>query len=98
MILTPVLNPPLDTAKGRERTNIQLTDIDYNVTTNTYEFNFDKLERWVFICRQAGIRNFELSHLFSQWDGAFAPNRKILKRLRLLLEQNLFKNSVFSEQ
>ncbi len=74
MILTPVLNPPLDTAKGRERTNIQLTDIDYNVTTNTYEFNFDKLERWVFICRQAGIRNFELSHLFSQWDGAFAPN------------------------
>lgn len=74
MILTPVLNPPLDTAPGRERTNVQLTDIDYNVTTNTYEFNFDKLERWVFICRQAGIRNFELSHLFSQWDGAFAPN------------------------
>ncbi len=74
MILTPVLNPPLDTAYGQERTNVQLTDINYNQTTNKYEFNFDKLERWVFICRQAGIRNFEISHLFSQWGAAFAPN------------------------
>ncbi len=71
MILTPVFTPPLDTEIGYERTTVQLTDVCYK--NNTYTFGFDKLKKWIEICKKYGIEKFEISHLFTQWGTGKAP-------------------------
>ena len=71
MILTPVFTPPLDTYVGGERTTTQLVDITVN--DGEYSFNFDKLKRWINLCRKVGIEYFEISHFFTQWGAAHAP-------------------------
>lgn len=71
MILTPQFTPPLDTAKGGERTTIQLIDIE--VDNGKYKFSFDKLKRWVDICKKVGVKYFEMSHLFTQWGAIASP-------------------------
>lgn len=71
VILTPVITPPLDTASGLYRTNVQLVDI--KVDGEKYIFNFDKLDRWIDICHKHGIKYFEISQLFSQWGLKFTP-------------------------
>lgn len=71
MILTPVFTPPLDTAEGHERPTVQLTDV--TVTRDGYRFGFEKLRRWVNMCRKTGFEYFEISHLFTQWGAKHAP-------------------------
>ena len=71
MILTPIFTPPLDTAVGGERRTVQLVDI--TVTGSGYEFSYEKFERWVAMCRRAGMKFFEISHLFSQWGAKATP-------------------------
>lgn len=71
MILTPHFTPPLDTAVGGERTTVQLVEVDYQ--NGVYNFNFDKLKRWIEICQNQGIEYFEMSHLFSQWGAKCSP-------------------------
>ncbi len=70
-ILTPIHTPPLDTAQGFERLTCQLVDV--TVTGGRYAFGFDRLRRFVDICVRAGIRNFEMAHLFTQWGAERAP-------------------------
>lgn len=72
MILTPVITPPLDTAFGLERKNVQLVDIEK--VESGYNFDFAKLNKWVDICKRNGIKYYEISHLFSQWGSKYAPN------------------------
>ena len=75
MILIPVFTPPLDTAVGGERTTVQLTDIveeDRN-GKSIYHFSFEKLHRFIGICKNAGIRYLEIAHLFTQWGAEHAP-------------------------
>lgn len=71
MILTPAFTPPLDTPIGDERITVQLVDVYKD--GNNYEFNFDRLNRWIDICLEKGISYFEHSHLFTQWGAKFAP-------------------------
>lgn len=71
MMLTPQFTPPLDTAVGRERTTVQLVDVEK--MADGYAFDFTKLIRWIEICRKHGIRYIEMSHLFSQWGAVAAP-------------------------
>ncbi len=70
-ILTPLFTPPLDTKIGTERLTVQL--IGVKKTETGYEFNFDKLKKWVDMCRKNGIKYFEMSHLFTQWGALHAP-------------------------
>lgn len=72
MLLSPVHNPPLDTAVGQERPNVQLVKISKN--KEKYSFDFSLFERWVSICRKYGIQYYEIPHFFSQWGSASAPN------------------------
>lgn len=72
MLLTPVHTPPLDTAVGTERTNVQLAEI--TKTEAGYSFDFTRLERWLALCESCGITAIEIPHLFSQWGAEFAPN------------------------
>ncbi|HHY81525.1 MAG TPA: DUF4091 domain-containing protein [Clostridiales bacterium] len=71
MILTPIFTPPLDTQIGGERPTVQLVDVFKN--GNSYSFGFDRLKRWVDLCRKNGIKYLEFSHLFTQWGAKHAP-------------------------
>lgn len=71
MILTPVFTPALDTEVGGERPTVQLTEIKKH--GDEYTFGFDKLDRWVDICLNNGIKYFEISHFFTQWGAKHAP-------------------------
>ncbi len=71
MILTPIFTPPLDTAIGAYRQTMQLVDITKD--GESYSFGFEKLERWVDLCKKYGIRYFEMAHLFTQWGACATP-------------------------
>ncbi|MGN1059871.1 MAG: DUF4091 domain-containing protein, partial [Clostridia bacterium] len=71
MILTPIFTPPLDTQIGGERTTVQLVDISRR--DGVYTFGFDKLHRWIELCRKNGIEYYEMAHLFTQWGLEFTP-------------------------
>lgn len=71
MILTPIVTPPLDTWVGGERPTNQLVDI--TVEQGRYRFDFEKLRRWIELCKKYGIRYFEMAHLFTQWGASSAP-------------------------
>ncbi len=71
MILTPLFTPPLDTEVGGERPTVQLVDVEKS--GYTYKFGFDRLKRWIDLCKLNGIEYFEFSHLFTQWGAAHAP-------------------------
>ena len=71
MLLTPLFTPALDTAVGHERTTVQLVDV--TVTGGAYSFGFEKLDRWIALCRKHGIHELEICHLFTQWGAAAAP-------------------------
>ena len=71
MILTPVHTPPLDTAEGGERLTCQLVDVARD--RGEYSFGFEKLDRWVEMCRRAGVEYYEIAHLFTQWGAKHAP-------------------------
>ena len=71
MLLTPVFTPPLDTAKGGERTTVQLVGVQKR--GDDYAFDFSKLDRWMGLCEKNGIKYLEISHLFTQWGAICAP-------------------------
>lgn len=71
MILTPIHTPPLDTQVGGERLTTQLVDVYVN--DGKYSFGFDKLLRWIDICKRAGVEYYEMAHLFTQWGALYTP-------------------------
>lgn len=71
MILLPAFTPPLDTPVGSERKTAQLVKVTR--TEKGYDFDFSLLERFVAVCKRAGITHFEHSHLYSQWGAKAAP-------------------------
>ena len=71
-VLTPIHTPPLDTEVSKERRTVQLVDIE-DLGNGEYGFSFEKFDKWVRICRRAGIRYFEMAHLFTQWGLKCAP-------------------------
>lgn len=71
MILTPLFTPPLDTARGGERTTVQLVGVKKQ--GERYSFDFSRLDRWIDLCLGCGARCIEMAHLFTQWGADFAP-------------------------
>ncbi|MBR3966930.1 MAG: DUF4091 domain-containing protein [Clostridia bacterium] len=70
-ILTPVLTPPLDTEIGTYRKTVQLVDI--TLENGEYSFGFELLDKYISLCREKGVKYFEISHIFSQWGAKYAP-------------------------
>ena len=70
-LLTPVFTPPLDTAVNGERLTTQLVKIKKN--GKKYSFSFSLLDKWIAMCDRVGIKNLEISHLFTQWGATHAP-------------------------
>ena len=71
MILLPAFTPPLDTPIDRERKTTQLVRI--NLNNGEYSFDFSLMKKYIELCRECGIENFEHNHLFSQWGAEHAP-------------------------
>lgn len=72
MLLTPIFTPPLDTEVGGSRMPCQLVDVR-ETAEGGWRFGFDRLRRWIALCRRHGIDRFELSHLFTQWGAKATP-------------------------
>lgn len=72
MILTPVFTPPLDTAVGKERLTVQLVGVSRD-NGGEWNFDFEKLGRWIDICDRCNVKYLEISHLFTQWGAGHAP-------------------------
>lgn len=72
MIYTPLFTPPLDTQIGGERPTMQLVGVT-QTDDDSWSFDFTRLERWVAMCKRAGIHRFEMSHLFTQWGADHCP-------------------------
>ena len=72
MILVPIHTPPLDTAIGTFRPCVQLVDIEKK--GEKYIFGFEKLRRFIQICKRQGVRYYEMAHMFSQWGAKCAAN------------------------
>ena len=85
MILVPIHTPPLDTAVGTTRPCVQLVDIKKE--GDTYLFGFEKLRRFIEIAKRAGIKYFEMAHMFSQWGAKCAAN--------IMVEENGVKDYMF---
>ncbi len=85
MILVPIHTPPLDTAIGTRRPCVQLVDIKKE--GDTYIFGFEKLRRFVDICKRAGVIYYEMAHMFSQWGAKCAAN--------IVVEENGVKDYMF---
>ncbi|MDA0338127.1 MAG: DUF4091 domain-containing protein [bacterium] len=71
MLLTPLFTPPLDTQVGGERPTVQLVQV--RRSGERYSFDFSRLDRWVHMADAAGVKFFEMSHLFTQWGAAHCP-------------------------
>ncbi len=82
-LLTPIFTPPLDTRVGGERPTVQLVGVTY--IGGKYSFDFKNLIKWTEMCRRAGIKYLEISHLFTQWGAEFTP--KIMAKTENGLER-----------
>lgn len=71
MAYIPLFTPPLDTVVGGERMTVQ--SVGVREDEQGYHFDFSRFDRLIALCRGAGIRNFELSHLFTQWGAEACP-------------------------
>lgn len=71
MILTPLFTPPLDTAPGGERLTVQLVDV--TVHDGEYSFGFERMERWVEVCRRCGVSYLEMAHLLPNGEPRLHP-------------------------
>ena len=71
MILLPAFTPPLDTSVGKERKTIQLVLVERN--KGDYKFDFSLMRKYIELCKECGIQNFEHSHFFTQWGAKHAP-------------------------
>ncbi len=70
-LLTPVWTPPLDTAPGTYRRNVQLLDIAEH--DGSYTFDFTRLDTWLAYMQDAGLTGVEVPHLFTQWGAHACP-------------------------
>ncbi len=70
-ILTPIFTPALDTYIGGERRTTQLVGI--TLDNGKYTFDFSKVDRWIDMCLNIGIKNFEIPHFYTQWGAKHCP-------------------------
>ena len=71
MILLPAFTPPLDTGIGNERKTVQLVSVD--VKDGKYSFDFSLMKKYIELCQDCGMENFEHNHFFTQWGAKHAP-------------------------
>ena len=71
MILLPAFTPPLDTGIGNERKTVQLVGVE--LRDGKYSFDFSLMKKYINLCKECGIENFEHSHFFTQWGAKHAP-------------------------
>ncbi len=71
MLYVPLFTPPLDTAIGGERLDVQLIKITRK--KGKYTFDYSELERFITLAKSLGIEYFEMCHLATQWGAKNCP-------------------------
>lgn len=71
-VFVPCFTPPLDTYRGKHRTNVQLIEITKE--GEEYRFDFKYFDRFIEIAQKCGVKYFEINHLFSQWGAEYCPD------------------------
>jgi len=71
MIMLPAFTPALDTPLGKERKTTQLVTV--TAENGKYSFDFSLMKKYIGLCRECGIENFEHSHFFTQWGAKHTP-------------------------
>lgn len=79
-VFVPCFTPPLDTAIGHHRTNVQLVGVTEE--NGAYRFDFSALKTFIEIAKRAGAAYYEVNHLFSQWGAKACPDVYIRKNGR----------------
>ena len=51
--------------------------MDIEKIGDTYQFGFEKLHRYIALCKKHGIRYFEMAHMFTQWGAKCTPNIRV---------------------
>jgi hypothetical protein len=72
MIYVPMFTPPLDTYIGHERMTIQSIQVQVD-DDGSYHFDFSRLERYVNLALDCGMKYLEFSHMFTQWGAKCTP-------------------------
>ena len=54
MMMVPLFTYPLDMEVGNDRTTTQLIEVE--VKNGEYHFGFDKMKRWVDLCKKVWDR------------------------------------------
>ncbi len=70
-LMMPVFTPALDTYVGGERLTCQLVDVTLN--NGVYSFGFDKMDRWIAMCKRLGVEHYEIPPFYTQWGAKAAP-------------------------
>ncbi len=70
-LMLPVFTPELDTYVGGERLTTQLVDI--TLKDGKYSFDFSKVDDFIRLYLESGIKNLEIPPLFTQWGAKAAP-------------------------
>lgn len=72
-LLTPLWTPPIDTAPGVYRPLTQLLEIKRD-KAGKYYFDTSKLDLWLKLLLDSGIKYVEVPHLFTQWGAKHAAH------------------------
>ena len=62
MLFTPLVSPPLDNAYDTR--DLQLAEV--TVTKGKYSFGWERLDRFIAVADEVGIKLLEIGHLFTQ--------------------------------
>ena len=71
MLYVPIFTPPLDTAVGGERLDVQFIDVTFK--DGKYSLDLSALEKFLDFALSRGVKYFEMCHLATQWGAAHCP-------------------------
>ena len=71
-LLVPLFTPALNVLPGFERAPSQLVEV--RVDNGEYSFDFERLGRYLDMCDRVGVKLFEISHFYQQYQGKYAAH------------------------
>ena len=71
-LMVPLFTPALNVLPGYERACSQLVDV--SLDNGEYSFDFARLGRYLDMCDRVGVKLFEISHFYQQYQGKYAAH------------------------
>ena len=71
-LYVPLFTPALNVLPGYERAPSQLVEV--SLDNGVYSFGFARLGRYLDMCDRVGVKLFEISHFYQQYQGKYAAH------------------------